>query len=164
MSSTATVTLTETRPADASGHFATGTRMAGPLFQRADVAEKYSLAERHTGTMSRPVLVYQGMDNLKVPYGRWLSVLDMCCGTGVTTDRLQGLLKEQGLQDKVKVTCGDLSPQQLNYLDARIERNGWKNTKTVLMNAEVCLSSFSHISAVLSAMRRNFQSAPSQQY
>ena len=73
----------------------------------------------------------------KLPSKGRISILDLCCGSGITTSELHALFKEQGIQDKVDLTCGDLSAGQLEFLDKRIKDMGWQNTSIVQMNAEV---------------------------
>jgi SAM-dependent methyltransferase len=115
---------------------ATDTSFAGPLWLKKDVGALYAKGEVHTGPFSVPLLRMAGMD--KLPAQESYSILDLCCGSGVTTSELQALFKEQNIQDKTNLICGDLSAGQLEYLDARIKQQGWKNTKTALMNAQVC--------------------------
>lgn len=56
------------------------------------------------------------------------------------------LFKEQGIEDQVDLVCGDFSAGQLEYLDKRIQQQGWKNTKTVQMDAQVSIQSTKRVS------------------
>jgi ubiquinone/menaquinone biosynthesis C-methylase UbiE len=62
-------------------------------------------------------------------------ILDLWCGSGVTAHEPQVLFREQGIENKVGLTCGDFSDGQLEYLDKRIKRVEWKNTVTRQMDA-----------------------------
>lgn len=116
---------------------ASETRFAGPLWLREDVGYLYAKGEVHTGPFSMPLLRMGGFDKLTLPpMGGNLRILDLCCGSGITTHELQALLQEQGMQENVDVVCGDFSAGQLKYLDKRIQKMGWKNTVTRQMNAE----------------------------
>ncbi|KUJ18651.1 putative UbiE/COQ5 family methyltransferase [Mollisia scopiformis] len=116
---------------------ASETRFAGPLWLREEVGALYAKGEVHTGPFSMPLLRMANFDKLSLPSeNRNLRMLDLCCGSGVTTHELQVLLQQQGLEDKVDLVCGDFSAGQLEYLDKRIQRMGWRNTVTRQMNAE----------------------------
>ena len=115
---------------------ASETRFAGPLWLRKEVGALYAKGEVHTGPFSMPLLKMANLDKLTSPSERNLRILDLCCGSGITTHELQVLYQQQGLQDKVDLVCGDFSAGQLKYLDERINRMGWKNTVTRQMNAE----------------------------
>lgn len=121
---------------------ASETQFAGPLWLREGVGALYAKGEVHTGPFSMPLLRWAGFDRLH-PTEK-IDVLDLCCGTGITTSELHALFKEQGIQDNVNLTCGDLSAGQLQFLDQRIKKMQWKNTKTVQMNAQVRFPLLSH--------------------
>lgn len=121
----------------AAKHSITDTNFAGPLWLRSGVAELYAMGEVHTGPFSMPLLRQQKLDKLAVTPGSTTAILDVCCGSGVTTHHLQSLLKEQGLEGQIDLTCGDLSEGQLAYLDERIKAMGWQKTKTKKMNLSV---------------------------
>ena len=123
-------------------HSINDTNLAGPLWLRAEIGKLYAKGEVHTGPFSKPLLRMGGFDKLALPTGgEKLKILDVCCGSGVTTEKLHELLKEQGIDvgERVDLTCGDLSEGQLAYLDERITLMGWKGTKTQQMNIEVCV-------------------------
>lgn len=123
---------------DASAHSISSTKFSGPLWLRPSVGGLYAKGEVHTGPFSMPLLRMQNLDKLVALSGSPPdAILDVCCGSGVTTQQLQTLLKEQSLNGKVNVTCGDWSDGQLAYLDQRIKKNGWQKTKTIKMNLEV---------------------------
>jgi SAM-dependent methyltransferase len=128
-------TKTETQTATIP-ELASQTRFAGPLWLREEVGALYAKGEVHTGPFSMPLLRMANFDKLRLPPNRNLRILDLCCGSGVTTHELQVLLQKQRLEDKVDLTCGDFSAGQLEYLDKRIQKMGWKNTYTQQMNAE----------------------------
>jgi SAM-dependent methyltransferase len=116
---------------------ASETRFAGPLWLREEVGALYAKGEVHTGPFSMPLLRMAHFDKLTPPpNSRNLRMLDLCCGSGITTHELQVLFKQQGLEDKVDLVCGDFSAGQLAYLEKRIQKMGWKNTVTRQMNAE----------------------------
>jgi hypothetical protein len=117
---------------------ASETHFAGPLWLRKDVGAIYAKGEVHTGPFSMPLLRMADLD--KLPTKGRISILDLCCGSGITTSELHVLFREQGIQDKVDLTCGDFSAGQLDFLDKRIKEMGWENTTTVHMNAEVSFS------------------------
>lgn len=114
---------------------ASETHFAGPLWLRGEVGALYAKGEVHTGPFSMPLLRMANLD--KLPSKGRISILDLCCGSGITTSELHVLFKEQGIQDKVDLICGDLSAGQLEFLDKRIKDMGWQNTRTLQMNAEV---------------------------
>jgi hypothetical protein len=114
---------------------ASETHFAGPLWLRGEVGAFYAKGEVHTGPFSMPLLRMANLD--KLPSKNRISILDLCCGSGITTSELHVLFKEQGIQDKVDLICGDLSAGQLEFLDKRIKDMEWKNTRTMQMNAEV---------------------------
>ena len=114
---------------------ASETHFAGPLWLREEVGALYAKGEVHTGPFSMPLLRLANLDKI-TSKGR-ISILDLCCGSGITTSELHVLFEEQGIQDNVDLICGDLSAGQLEFLDKRIRNMKWKNTRTVQMNAEV---------------------------
>jgi hypothetical protein len=114
---------------------ASETHFAGPLWLREEVGALYAKGEVHTGPFSMPLLRMADLD--KLPPKDRIFILDLCCGSGITTSELHVLFKEQGIQHKVDLTCGDLSAGQLEFLDKRIKEMGWENTRTVQMNAQV---------------------------
>lgn len=125
---------------------ASETNFAGPLWLREEVGALYAKGEVHTGPFSMPLLRMAKLDQL--PKQDRYFILDLCCGSGVTTHELQVLFREQGIENKVELTCGDFSEGQLAYLDKRIERMGWKNTVTRQMDAQntgIPDKSFDHI-------------------
>ncbi|KAK9442055.1 UbiE/COQ5 methyltransferase [Metarhizium brunneum] len=113
---------------------ASETQFAGPLWLREGVGALYAKGEVHTGPFSMPLLRMAGLN--KLPTTGQISILDLCCGTGITTYNLHLLFKEQGIQDNVDLTCGDLSAGQLQFLDRRIKEMQWKKTKTIQINAQ----------------------------
>lgn len=125
---------------------ASETQFAGPLWLREGVGALYAKGEVHTGPFSMPLLRWAGLD--KLPSTEKITVLDLCCGTGITTSELHALFKEQGIEDNVNLTCGDLSAGQLQFLDQRIKEMQWKNTKTMQMNAQVRLPLVCHRSFI----------------
>lgn len=135
---TKTSSDTGTTEKDASAHSISGTGFAGPLWLRPGVGDLYAKGEVHTGPFSMPLLRMQNLDKLvALPGSSSGAILDVCCGSGVTTHHLHTLLKEQGIEGQIDVTCGDWSDGQLAYLDQRIKKMGWMKTRTVKMNLEV---------------------------
>ncbi|EGX90509.1 UbiE/COQ5 family methyltransferase, putative [Cordyceps militaris CM01] len=129
------------------------THFAGPLWLREGVGALYAKGEVHTGPFSEPLLRKAGLD--KIPPKDQVDILDLCCGTGITTATLHKLFKEQGIQDNVNLTCGDLSAGQLQFLGRRIQENQWKNTKITKMDAQktgLPDDSFDYITCVFGLM------------
>lgn len=85
---------------------ASETQFAGPLWLRKEVSALYAKGEVHIGPFSMPLLRIAGLN--KLPRDR-IAILDLYCGTRITTSELHILFKEQGLRDKVDLTYGDLS-------------------------------------------------------
>ncbi|KAH6676823.1 putative UbiE/COQ5 family methyltransferase [Halenospora varia] len=113
---------------------ATDTAFAGPLWLNPDVGALYAKGERHTGPFSMPLLRMANLDTM--PKKDSYNILDLCCGSGITTAELHALLKELSLHDKTSIMSADLSAGQLAYLDKRIKENGWTNNVTQQMNAQ----------------------------
>ncbi|KAF4634127.1 hypothetical protein G7Y89_g3972 [Cudoniella acicularis] len=111
----------------------TDTAFAGPLWLNPDVSALYAKGERHTGPFSMPLPMAE-LD--KLPPKDEYNILDLCCGSGITTSELHTLLKKLNLHKKTNIVSGDLSAGQLAYLEKRIQENGWDNDITQQMNAQ----------------------------
>lgn len=108
----------------------------GRLFGSDDAPTIYSAAERLTGPVATPLLEHAGLTKTIT---KPIHVLDMACGTGVVSAHFHQALQAMGpeAQDKVHLSCADISAPQIGYMRKRIEAQGWKNTDAVQMNAEV---------------------------
>lgn len=133
MSSTHTTIKHGLRPSEAAFKARTG---MGRFFAGDDASAVYEAAERLTGPVATPLVEHAGLTkNITHP----LQVLDMACGTGVVSAYLHQALSKMGpgAQDKVQLTCADISESQIGYVRQRIQAQGWKNTVAVQTNAEV---------------------------
>lgn len=133
MSSTQTTTTRGARPSEATFKARTG---MGRFFAGDDASAVYEAAERLTGPVAMPLVEHAGLTkNITHP----IRVLDMACGTGVVSAHLHHALSKIGpeAQDKVQLTCADISESQIEHVRQRIQAQGWKNTVAVQTNAEV---------------------------
>lgn len=133
MSSTQTTTKHGVRPSEATFKARTG---MGRFFAGDDASAVYEAAERLTGPVATPLVEHAGLTkNITQP----IHVLDMACGTGVVSAHLHQALSKMSpeAQDKVQLTCADISESQIGYVRQRIQAQGWKNTVAVQTNAEV---------------------------
>lgn len=133
MSSTQTTTKHVARPSEATFKARTG---MGRFFAGDDASAVYEAAERLTGPVATPLVEHAGLNkNIMQP----IQVLDMACGTGVVSAHLHHALSKMGpeVQNKVQLTCADISVSQIEYVRQRIQAQGWKNTVAVQTNAEV---------------------------
>lgn len=133
MSSTQTTTKHGARPSEVAFKARTG---MGRFFAGDDASAVYEAAERLTGPVATPLVEHAGLTKTIM---HPIRVLDMACGTGVVSAHLHHALSNMGpeAQDKVHLTCADISESQIGYVRQRIQAQGWKNTVAVQTNAEV---------------------------
>ncbi|KAK2038120.1 S-adenosyl-L-methionine-dependent methyltransferase [Colletotrichum somersetense] len=72
---------------------------------------------------------------LHLPIRKKINVLDLACGTGGVTKIIHELLKATDSQDYVTITCVDINPSVVEYLQKRIKKEGWPNTTAMVGDA-----------------------------
>jgi SAM-dependent methyltransferase len=127
------VSTTTSTEIPAKKHLVEDTKFSGGLWLNPEIGNLYSRVERITGPFSIPLLHMTGLFELP----KSITVLDLCCGTGVTSSYLQQLALEKGARDKVDLTCGDFSASQLAIVNKKIKDHKWDNAKAVQVNAMV---------------------------
>jgi ubiquinone/menaquinone biosynthesis C-methylase UbiE len=86
--------------------------------------------------MRRPaglLLAQAGLDaSTKTPF----NLLDHACGTGPIAAHLHTTLDNQVLSQS-KMLCADLSENLVNALRRRVDKHGWSNVETAILDAQV---------------------------
>ncbi|KAL5366302.1 S-adenosyl-L-methionine-dependent methyltransferase [Aspergillus floccosus] len=102
------------------------------LFLSKEFASGYKLAELVTGPFAQLLVNYSG-----VVQGtqRPLVILDNACGTGIISEALNRSLDSQTKRDW-ELTCGDISDNMVQYMNQRIQGEGWPNAKAKLVDAQ----------------------------
>ncbi|KAL2878741.1 hypothetical protein SGCOL_005966 [Colletotrichum sp. CLE4] len=98
------------------------------------VGNIYRNTEYITFPITQPLLDYCGLTENKISsLDKPVEVLDMCCGAGVVSARIQEMLKMTGQEGKglVKLTCSDSSGGQIEHVRSRVGKDGWTDTTVV---------------------------------
>ncbi|KAL8718232.1 MAG: hypothetical protein Q9225_004604 [Loekoesia sp. 1 TL-2023] len=114
--------------------------------KQEDMDRRYKTAQIITGAFAKTLIKNAG---LLSPDQDHLTILDNACGTGVVAAALHDML-DQTTKDRMELTCGDFSEQMIKLVRARIEENGWRNTKAKLVDAQktgLPDGSFTHVLA-----------------
>lgn len=84
-----------------------------------------------------PLIVQMGISqNMQSP----VKFLDLACGTGVASSEVQMRLPK-AVREESSFIASDLSPDMVEIVKKRIEAEEWLNTETMVLDAQVCLSS-----------------------
>ena len=65
-----------------------------------------------------------------------LVVLDNACGTGVVSSEIMNLLDTRE-QQKLHLTCADISEDAIKHMQERIDSSGWTNARAIQADAMV---------------------------
>lgn len=67
-----------------------------------------------------------------------VQVLDNACGTGIIADTIYARLKESGTApDNLSLVATDLGPAMVEAMQAKIDKNGWKNAAARVVDMQV---------------------------
>lgn len=102
------------------------------MFLSKDFVSRYRLAEQVTGPFARVLVDHSGVAQSS---RRPLVILDNACGTGVVGDALYHSL-DPSARDSLELTCGDISPGLVKYIEEKIQDVGWKNAQARLVDAQ----------------------------
>lgn len=123
------------------------TSHGGPQYHRADlvrlfadpkIARNFKAAEPTIGPFARALILQafqHDFDHIRKP----LVILDNACGTGLVSEQLLEMLGESA-KEGMKLVCGDLSEEMVNYVKEKIEEKRWKNAEAKVVDAMVCYS------------------------
>lgn len=104
------------------------------FWRNPKVGNIYRNTEYITAPITQPLLDYCGLTEDKIAsLDEPIEVLDMCCGAGVVSARIQEMLKATGQSSKglVRLTCSDSSGGQIEHVRGRIGKDGWTDTTVV---------------------------------
>ncbi|TQN65891.1 Methyltransferase tpcH [Colletotrichum shisoi] len=104
------------------------------LWRNPEVGKIYRNTEHVNAPLVPPLLGACGLtEEAMASLERPIEVLDMCCGAGVVSARIQTMLKKAGMAGKgmIKLTCSDSSAAQLEYVKYRIQADSWVDAKVV---------------------------------
>lgn len=108
------------------------------LFADTKITRNYKAAEPTIRPFARALILQafkHDVDNIREP----LVILDNACGTGLISEQLLDMLGESA-KEGMKLVCGDLSQQMVNYVKEKIEEKEWKNAEAKVVDAMVCYS------------------------
>ncbi|KAF4784407.1 hypothetical protein HER10_EVM0008013 [Colletotrichum scovillei] len=104
------------------------------FWRNPKVGNIYRNTEYITAPITQPLLDYCGLteDNI-ASLTEPIEVLDMCCGAGVVSARIQEMLKTTGQGGKglVRLTCSDSSGGQIGHVRGRVRKDGWTDATVV---------------------------------
>lgn len=95
-----------------------------------EIAELYQRAEAASGPFARAVIKQSGLTDYPSSAGP-LVILSDACGAGAVTAWLYDIVcSDKGM----RVTCGDTAEGMTQYVEKRIERDGWTGAKAKIID------------------------------
>jgi hypothetical protein len=117
------------------------------LFLSKEFASGYKLAELVTGPFAQLLVDYSGVVQSTQ---RPLVILDNACGTGIISEALNRSLDSQ-TKGHWELTCGDISDSLVQYVNQRIQDEGWPRAKAQLVDAQDTKLPSSHFTHIFAA-------------
>ncbi|GES57382.1 putative UbiE/COQ5 family methyltransferase [Aspergillus terreus] len=117
------------------------------LFLSKEFASGYKLAELVTGPFAQLLVDYSGVVQSTQ---RPLVILDNACGTGIISEALNRSLDSQ-TKGRWELTCGDISDSLVQYVNQRIQDEGWPKAKAQFVDAQDTKLPSSHFTHIFAA-------------
>ena len=105
-----------------------------PSLDCESLPAKAQTAEKFTGDYAQHLLLQAKMDSLPENDDLELVVLDEACGFGTVSAHLMALLSQRS-KDKLELLMTDVAAPMVAFCEQRIQREGWRGTKTARADA-----------------------------